>query len=185
MEITNESVGCVSGKIKLFSGPGTRQWPRFNITDVPFIKEVSSYAGSRLRIANISRAGALLLTKGRLIRGTRLKLKVVTSEGTIPLFASVLRSLVFTPKGIPRYQAAVVFDRPLQILDHDSRLAMDTKLAISIHPSPSDTFPPATNASFRNSSQSEDLLMIAAFLALNFYTEQYARMHEELKLNDW
>lgn len=119
------------------------------------------------------------------MRGARVQLRIETSEGTISLSASVLRSLVSTSKGIPRYQAAVAFDRPLRILDHDSKTAMDTEQAIAVHPPPSETFPSESNASFPDFSQSEDLLMIAASWALNLRSEQYAGMREELELNEW
>jgi hypothetical protein len=185
MEIMNEPIRSIPSKIKLFSGPGTRKWPRFNIADVPLIKEVQSNTGSRLRIINISRGGAFLWTKRRLIRGVLIRLKVITSEEVIPLSASVLRSLVFASKWMPRYQSAVVFDRPLQIFNHDSKPAMDIQPVTSIHPSPLDAFAVESNISFCDSSQGEDLPMIADFGALNLWTERYAGMHEELKLNNW
>lgn len=185
METMNEPVRCAPSKIKLFSGHGTRQWPRFNIEDVPLIKEVLSSAGSRLRVANISRGGALLWTKKRMLRSTLIKLKVITSEEVIPLSGSVLRSSVFAPKLMPRYQAAVAFDRPLQILDHESKLSMITKPVITLYLAPSEAFPLESNTSSHDSSHSKDLPMIADFGALNLWTERYARMREELKLNGW
>ncbi len=180
-----ESIRSHSRKIKLFTGPGTRRWPRFNISDVPLIKKIRSNAGSRLRVANISRGGALLWTKGRLERGTRINLRIITSDYTISLSSIVRRSLALAPKGIPRYQAAVAFDRPLQIFGCDSGPMVDAKPAVSINASSADSFPPESNASFSSPSQKEDLLMIAAFLALNLCTERYLSMREELKLNNW
>lgn len=185
IEIMNEPIRCVPGNIKLFSGPGTRKWPRFNTADVPLIKEIRSNRGSRLRAVNISRGGALLRTKRRLIRGTLIKLKVITSEEVIPLSGSVLRSSVFAQKSLPRYHAAVVFDRPLQILDHASKPLMDTTTVIGVYPSPSEVIPLESNALFRDSSHSVDFPMTADFGALNLWTERYVRMREELKLNNW
>lgn len=181
----NEPIRCAPNKIKLFSGPGTRQWPRFNIADVPLIKEIRSNTGSRLRVINISRGGAFLWTKRCLIHGTRINLRVMTSEEVFPLAGSVLRSLVFASKWMPRYQTAVAFDRPLQILDHDPKPSMNTKLVTGATASPSDEFPHESNASFRGSSHSADLPVISDFGALNLWTEQYTRMRDELKLNNW
>jgi len=185
IEIMSEPISCFPAKIKLFSGPGTRKWPRFNIADVSLIKDVRSNGGSRLRVVNISRGGALLRTNRRLICGTLIKLKVITSADVIPLSGSVLRSSVFAPKLLPRYHAAVAFDRPLQILDHASKPLMDTKTIIDAYPLSSDAFPHESNTSFHDSSPSEDFQMTADFGALNLWTEQNARMREELKLNSW
>lgn len=185
MEMMNEPIRCIPNKIKLFSGPGTRQWPRFNVADVPLIREIRSNTGSKLRIINISRGGAFLWTKRRLTRGARIKFKVITSEEAFPLAGSVLRSLVFASKWIPRYQTAVAFDRPLKILDHDSKPSMDTELVTAVTASPSDEFPHEGDTSFRGSSYNADLPVISDFGALNLWSERYTQMRDELKLNNW
>src|SRR5512135_796775 len=65
MEGSTGSTRSSPQKIRLFSGPGTRRWPRFDISDVPSIAGVSSETGSRIKVVNISQGGALLQTAER------------------------------------------------------------------------------------------------------------------------
>ena len=153
-------------KISLFSGPGTRQWPRFSIEDFPSIRGIKSAAGSSIDAVDISRGGALLLTPRRLIPGTRIRLHIETSEGGIPVAALVLRSSHFSAEEEAQYQAAVVFDSPLPITDDCRDQAMNASQVLAHDPD-------------RNIST------IADFLAIDFCSDPDSIMPEMLKLNDW
>jgi hypothetical protein len=153
-------------KISLFSGPGTRRWPRFRLSDIPSISAVRSASGFRVDVVDISRGGALLLTPRRLAPGTSLRLNIITTEGDIPLSGFVLRSTGLGTRGALPFRTAVSFDRPLGIPD---RLPHETM----------EIFQPVDR------SAEEDTGTIAAFLAIDFRPEWDADMAEMLQLNDW
>jgi len=185
MEIQTEQAANGFREIKLFSGPGTRQWPRFNISDVPSIKGVRSSAGSRIKIINISRGGALLQTWRHQVPGTRIRLKVETTEGITQLNSIALRSSVFATNGILRYQVAVAFNCPLQIPDAPAIQCVETPQAV-LDPSFIPEADSSTNygLSFK-STPSEDISMIEAFLSIKFFNEPDEKQDEMLILNDW
>jgi hypothetical protein len=172
-------------KIKLFSGPNTRRWPRFDIADVPSVKSICSNAGSEMQIANISRGGALLRSRGRLVPDTNVQLEFVILGGVIQLAGFVLRSSIASPKVIPRYQIAVVFDRPLQILDYQPVLMADTSQASAHELSSCGVFStdifdlPSTPIQYGVSAFS------AAIASVSVCNEPDAAQCEMLKLNDW
>lgn len=171
MERRTDSTGSLAAKIKLFTGPGTRRWPRFNIEDVPSVKGIHSNAGSEIQVANISRGGALLQTRKRLAPGTRIRLEVVTVEDRFPLAGFVLRSCMSSPNGTPRYQAAVAFDTPLQIpAPWFSRFRL---------------FPYEGGLSLYTPARDGNAAAISAFFAVSFSIARDAALNEMLKLNDW
>jgi hypothetical protein len=185
MEKRSESTGVNTKKISLFSGPGTRRWPRFNLSDVPSIREVRSSSGNKVYVADISREGALLRTRMHLAPKTRIHLNVVTAEGLIPISGFVLRSLVRSPEGMVEYQAAVAFDRPLKILDGCPAPAADTSDAAAIPPFLSGAFPSDGDALLSGDDPDGDSSMIDYFLGINILDERNEIRSEMLKLNDW
>jgi hypothetical protein len=185
MEKETGSTSSFAKKIKLFSGPGTRRLPRFNISDIPSIRGVSSNAGFGIKVANISRGGALLQVRERLAPRARIQLNLVIAEGVIQLTGFVLRSSISSPKGMPRYQAAVAFNSPLQILDGQQGPTADTSRAPVFQSPPFDVFPSDSGESLYNRVQDGDSAMIAAFLAVSVCNAQDAALHEMLKLNHW
>ena len=152
-------------KIRLFSGPGTRQWTRYRISDAPSIHGIRSAAGTRIDVVDISRGGTLLLTPRRLVPGTRIRLNVETSEGSVPVAGLVLRSSKSNPEGGPQYQAAVVFDCPLKFPDDREQKAEAPRKVECRHDG--------------------DVSTIAGFLSIDFCSERGAVMSETLRLNDW
>jgi hypothetical protein len=168
--------GELAVKIKLFTGPGTRRWPRFNIADAPSLKGIRSSAGSEIRVANISRGGALLQTRKRLAPGTRIQLKLMIVEGEIPLTGFVLRSSISSPKGMPRYQAAVAFDSPLRLFDGQPGPTADASPSCCVFRSDiyESLYKPI-----------RDLDSSAGFLAASVCNAQDAAFFEACKLNDW
>jgi hypothetical protein len=104
-------------KQKNVSHSNSRRWPRLKPADVPLLKSVTYSQGSDVRIVNISRGGILLETDGRLRPQMKIVLKLITSEGAIKIEGRILRSSVSSLKGIPRYQSAIAFDHPFNMLD--------------------------------------------------------------------
>ena len=153
-------------KISLFSGPGTRRWPRFRLSDIPSIGGVRSVAGFRIGVVDISRGGALLRTRRCLVPGTSIRLHIVTKEGNFPVAGFVLRSSDLNSKEDLPCRTAVSFDHLIRIPDHRPHEAVKM-------------FQDAV----RNTG--EDTGMIADFLAIDFQIERDAAMAEMLRFNDW
>jgi hypothetical protein len=185
MEYRTGSTRSSANRIPLFSGPGTRQWPRFNISEIPSIKDSSLSSGARIKIVNISRGGALLQARKHIARGTEINLILSMAEGTVPLTGLVLRSSISSLKGIPQYHAAVAFDHLLKIFDEPSGTIADASLAPVFKSSPSGLFPPDVCDASHAPIQDGDSAMIAAFFAISFYNAPDAALDEMSMLNDW
>jgi len=179
------STSSSANRIPLFSGPGTRQWPRFNISEIPSIKDSSLNSGARIKIVNMSRGGALLQTRKHIARGTEINLILSTAEGTVPLTGLVLRSNISSLKGIPQYHAAVAFDHLLEIFDEPSGTIADASRSLVFKFSPSGLFSPDRCDASHALIQDGDSAMIAAFLAISFYNVPDTALDEMSRLNDW
>jgi hypothetical protein len=185
MEYRTWSTSSSAKRIKLFSGPGTRRWPRFNISEVPSIKGISLNSGARIKVVNMSRGGALLQTRRRIARGTEINLNLNMAEGTVQLTGLVLRSSISSLKGIPQYHAAVAFDRPLKIFDEPPGPIADASQAPVFKSSPSGLFPPDRRDASHEPIKDGDSAMIAAFFAISFCHAPDAALDEMSSLNDW
>ena len=175
--------GGSNGKIGLFSGPGTRRWPRYALPEVPSIKGIHSDAGCKIKLLNLSRGGVLLQTRKRLPRGMTLHMTFNTSEGAVPLPGLVLRSFISSPRGIPEYQAAVAFERPLQIYEESPESF--AAAAAELLSTPHGFFAPERSRPPDESSHCEETAMIAAFLAIAPTLAANAPPDEISALNDW
>jgi hypothetical protein len=185
MEYRTGSTSSSAKRITLFSGPGTRQWPRINISEIPSIKGISLNSGARIKIVNMSRGGALLQTRRHIARGTKINLILSMAEGTVQLAGLVLRSSISFLKRIPQYHAAVAFDHHLKIFDEPPGPIADASQAPAFKSSPSGLFPPDRCDASHEPIQNGDSPMIAAFLAIRFYNAPDAALDEMSMLNDW
>jgi len=181
MENPFDPKGSAKKKAKQYSGPSTRQWPRYKISEVPSLKGVTSNGGSELEVINISRGGALLESDMRMRPGTKILLRVVTIEGVIQIAGHVLRSSISSLKGVPRYQSAVEFENPLHILD-DLSDSKDDNSQPSERQSASSGEPGAGSA-YEPSMQDFDRM--GGILEVTACEAQDAALMEMLKLNDW
>jgi hypothetical protein len=184
-EIRAESTSSSAKRITLFSGPGTRQWPRINISEIPSIQGISLNSGARIKIVNISRGGALLQTRKHIARGTGINLILCMAKGTVQLTGLVLRSSISFLKRIPQYHAAVAFDHHLKIFDEPLGPIADASQTPAFKSSPSCVFPPDRCDTSHEPFQNGDSPMIAAFLAIRFYNAPDAALDEMFMLNDW
>lgn len=155
-----------AAKIKLFAGPNTRQWARFDPAELSLAKSIHTNAGYKMEVVNISQGGALLRTRTRLARGQIIRLQLVIAGRLISFKGLILRSLNLYGTEIPRYQAAVVFESPLPIPDSPPRLLNSHVIR---------AFPSAN----LNSAVIDVLL---EYSACSFYD---AAMQEMLRLNSW
>ena len=94
-----------------------RQWVRLNPENTPSLKGIALNQGSKARVVDISRGGALIETDARLGPQTKIRLKVLTEQGDVLVMGSVLRSSIKSLKGTPIYESAIVFENPLTIFD--------------------------------------------------------------------
>jgi hypothetical protein len=177
--------GLTARRIELFSGPGTRRWPRFGALEVPRIKGIKSDAEPRIRIVNVSRGGALLITRRRLARGLTIQLDLSLAEGIIVLTGLVLRSSVSFLRGIRQWQAAVAFDRPLEIFANPLAPIADDSRSSLLKSPPFRPFPSEFGASLYEPDHCGNSPMIAAFLAISFCNASDAALDEMGRLNDW
>ena len=170
-------------RIELFSGPGTRRWPRFDALQVPRIRGIRSDAEPRIKLLNVSRGGALLITRRRLARGMTIQLDLSLAEGMVALTGLVLRSSVSFLRGIRQCQAAVAFDRPLEIFATPlAPIANDSRPLLFCSPS---CYPFPFESSLYEPDYGGNSPMIAAFLAIGFCGASDAAPDEMSRLNDW
>jgi len=185
MEYRTGSTNSSTKRITLFSGPGTRQWPRVTISEIPSIKGISLHSGARIKIVNMSRGGALLQTRRHIARGTEIKLILSMAEGTVPLTGLVLRSSISSLKGIPQYHAAVAFDHLLKIFDEPPGPIANASQVPAFKSSPAGLFPPGRCNASHEPIHDGDSAMIAAFFAIGLYNAPEAALDEMCGLNDW
>ncbi|HTY63560.1 MAG TPA: hypothetical protein VMG30_15035 [Acidobacteriota bacterium] len=185
VECRTGSTSSPAKRIMLFSGPGTRRWPRINISEITSIKGIRLISGARIRIVNMSRGGVLLQTRRHIARGTEIDLILNMAEGTVQLTGWVLRSTFSSKKGIPQYHAAVAFNHILNIFDELPWPVSDASQAPAFKSSPSGPFPPDRWDAWHKPFQDEESAMIAAFFAITFYNAPDAALDEMSRLNDW
>jgi hypothetical protein len=183
METLFGSHNNIKKKSRRYTGPNTRQWPRYSLPDVPSVKSINANAGAEMKVINISRGGALLETEVRLPPNTKIVLRVVTIEGVIQITGRVLRSSISSLKGTPKYQSAVSFENPLHILDDLSETAAGSQPSVhgSATSAESQSGADRTAAPDRegNLKANGPILEVSAFEARD------AALCEMLKLNDW
>ncbi len=105
------------GVKKSFSGSDRRRWPRRNLSDIPSLKSVILNQSTGIHVIDISRGGILLETEMQLRPQMKILLKIVTSKDVIKIPGCVLRSSIASLTGKLRYQSAIAFEQPLDILD--------------------------------------------------------------------
>jgi hypothetical protein len=183
-DMLTASTGGLAKKIALFHGPGTRQWPRSNMTDLPSGLAVFSSAGAEIPAVNISRGGVLLRTRLRLAKGTKMQLHLKIAGDDIPLSGIVVRSCVSSSKRLPRFETALVFNSILPAFDGKSDSSADAPKPAVLQ------FPPfglafVLEEMSRECPPDTGSSMIAGFLALKVSAGHGAELREMPALNDW
>jgi hypothetical protein len=164
------------GENKAVLGPGHEAMAPFRYIRYPLDTERPHGHGKRdknyqhlprRRFAAVQRA-----------RGTR-------HQDSALLSGLILRASIASPKGIPEFQAAVSFDRPLLIVDFPPKRDTGKPPAVSLKPPLPGPSLTDGSESLRQPYQDEASEIIAAFLAINFCKSPDAVQDEMLKLNDW
>ncbi len=92
-------------------GAERRTAPRLPPSAIDGLRAAKLVAGPEVRLVNISRGGALLETRARLLIGSKVSVKLTTKDGLFTLRGGVLRSRVTVLEaGMILYESAVVFD---------------------------------------------------------------------------
>ena len=101
-------------------GKERRASPRRPASELPFLKSVKLLAGPDVRLVDVSRGGALLESDTPLPPGTKICLRLVTTDTTLLIDGRVLRSRVSCLQaGLVRYKSAVAFDEEVALLAED------------------------------------------------------------------
>jgi hypothetical protein len=138
-----------------------------------------------MQICNISRGGALLRTRGHLMPGAKVQLEFVILEDAFRLAGFVLRSSLASPKTLPRYQTAVVFDRPLQVPDYEPETKAYAPQASDLEPSPFVMIPEGiVDLACWHVGHGVPALS-AAILSYSFCNTPHRVPYEMLRMNDW
>jgi len=161
-----------------------RRWPRFSPADIPSLKGVTSTTGTEIEVVNISRGGALFESHARLAPGTRIMLKIMTTEGVIQIAGQVLRSYISSLKGIPKYQSAVEFEQPLYLLDELSEPIDMTPQPTAMDSGLSEGLPPEVGPSLAKDDSSSQGSS-KTILSVSAYELDSAALDEMLRLNEW
>lgn len=93
-----------------------RRAPRFDASAIPHLKSVRQVDGPEVRLINISRCGALIETRERMLPKSRVSLRLDTKETVHFLDGEVLRCYVYEIDRVLKYQYSVVFDEDFKIL---------------------------------------------------------------------
>jgi hypothetical protein len=99
------------------NGSDRRHWLRLDPEAIPFLKGIELNQGSENRIVNISKGGLLLETNACLGPDCHITLKLVTPQGKFDIEGKILRSSLYSLKGVPKYRTAIIFTSPLDLLD--------------------------------------------------------------------
>jgi hypothetical protein len=97
-----------------------RAFPRRPASELTFLKSVKLLAGPDVRLIDVSRGGAQLESDTPLPPGTRVCLRLVTTDTTLLIDGRVLRSRVSCLQpGLVRYRSAVAFDQEVALFSED------------------------------------------------------------------
>ena len=99
------------------AGENRRQSPRRPASAIPGLK-ARLFAGSDVRLIDVSRRGVLIETDARLLPGSPISIKFVTTDANLVLKGSVVRSSVniVSDKGVV-YRTAVAFEEDIKLCD--------------------------------------------------------------------
>lgn len=95
---------------------GRRRAPRFDASAISHLTSVRQVEGPEVKLINISRWGALIETKERMLPKSRVSLRLDTKETVHFLDGEVLRCYVYEIEKVMTYQYAVAFDEEFGIL---------------------------------------------------------------------
>ena len=99
-----------------------RKAPRFDASAIPSLKSVHLDEGPEIKLINISRVGALIEIQERMLPGSRVSLKFVTSEMVHFIDGRIVRCNVDSIDKVFSCQCAIAFDKDFTILPPDKEI---------------------------------------------------------------
>ncbi len=119
-----------------------RAFPRRPASELTFLKSVRLLAGPEVRLVDVSRGGALLESDTPLPPGTRICLRLVTTDTTLLIDGRVLRSRVSCLQpGLVRYKSAVQFDEEVALFSEERPERVAESAASGVSGQPAETMP--------------------------------------------
>ncbi|MEJ2109948.1 MAG: hypothetical protein P8Z37_08550 [Acidobacteriota bacterium] len=171
-------------KIALFSGPGTRHWARYGLSELTTVRGIRSNCSSIVKIINISRGGILIGTLERLTPRTWLRFELKIADRYVRVLGYVLRSSIMWEYGIPSYSAALVFEKPLPSFDNRKEAeCISSSSFFDMNPFFMDSFASDGNVA-GEFDMDEDERIISSFLVAA-HGARNEELFEMLKLNTW
>jgi hypothetical protein len=90
---------------------------RFDASAIRTLKDVRQVGGPEVKLINISRRGALIVSPESISLRSRISLRLVTAEGSYLVKGRVIRCNTCPAKGkVIEYQSAIVFDKDFTTL---------------------------------------------------------------------
>lgn len=163
------------------AGGERRAYPRKPASELPFLKSVKLLAGPEVRIIDVSRGGAQLESDTPLPPGTRVCLRLVTTDTTLLIDGRVLRSRVSCLQpGLVRYRSAVAFDEEVALFSEDKADSAAKEAAPRRQPE-SPSGPPAARVSgAEDPCDAADLVTVTAVV-----TETGPDLRQIFGVNSW
>lgn len=93
-----------------------RKAPRFDASAIPSLRSVHLDEGPGIKLINISRVGALIEIHERMVPGSRVSLKFVTTEMIHFMEGRIVRCNVDSIDKVFSCQCAIAFDKDFTIL---------------------------------------------------------------------
>ena len=93
-----------------------RKAPRFDSSAIPSLRSVHLDEGPEIKLINISRVGALIEVQERMLPGSRVTLKFVTTEMVHSIKGRIVRCTVDSIDKVFACQCAIAFDKDFTIL---------------------------------------------------------------------
>ena len=165
-------------------GKERRMSTRRPASELPFLKSVKLLAGPDVRLVDVSRGGALLESDTPLPPGTKICLRLVTTDTTILIDGRVLRSRVSCLQaGLVRYRSAVAFDEDVALFAED-RQETAANDAVPAPPSedvgPSGGMPAAETSAGEKPNQAPGYMTVTAMVQ-----ETGPDLRQIFVTNDW
>lgn len=163
-------------------GAERRRYPRLKPSALPFLKSIALGPGTELDTIDISQGGMLVETEVRLRPQMKIHLRLLTNDGVIKLEGTVLRSSIASLKGVPRYQSAILFEKPFEQLNdlcQQDEGQIQVQAEQALFDEPVEGIEPLSDAPFGEFDESSSILTIIA------QDMCAASAQGKLKLNDW
>jgi hypothetical protein len=152
------------------AGPNRRRWPRLKPDTIPGLKSIELSQGAKIEIVDISKGGLLLETEARLRPDFKIVLKVKTAEGLLRIDGTILRSAIYSLKGVPKYRTAIAFNQPLELVDAAVVPVMESR---------------ESSDGFEEIGLEEEVETAPAILTVIASDSNGTCLEESFSLNDW